>query len=116
MTEEQKQEMQGAFVESLKRNNKQIRDDRAEAITENAQMLYRRAIEDMKMELKQMKRDRENMLDLSPDHGMSLKLASDFNAAAYVTKDVELGVKIRNLEIKLDLSETQYKRLFVGGA
>lgn len=105
-------ETQGAFIESLKRNNKQIRNDRAEAIAEDAQVKYRRAVEDLEIEIRGYKRDRENMLDLSPDHAMSLKLASDFNASEFVQKDIELGFKIRNAEIKLSIAKDQYKRLF----
>lgn len=103
---------EGAFVASLKRNNKQIRDDRATAIAEDAQMRYRRSIEDLELNLKRMKRDRENMLDLSPDNSTSLKMASDFNAQEYVNKDIELGVKIRNTEIQLEIAKKQYEHLF----
>ncbi len=41
----------GAFIDSLKRNNKQIRDDRATAIAEDAQIMYRRSDpEDQRLE------------------------------------------------------------------
>jgi hypothetical protein len=107
-----KVKMPGAFFASLTRNNKQIRGDRAAAIAETTQMLYRRSVEDLEVELKQLRRDRENMLDLSPSDALSLKLASDFNAAAFVTKDIELGVKIREKEIMLEIAKKQYARLF----
>lgn len=103
---------EGAFVASLKRNNKQIRDDRATAIAEDAQVMYRRAVEDLEISLNRMRRDRDNMLDLSPADTTSLKLASDFNAEAYVKKDIELGVKIRNAEIQLEIARKQYEHLF----
>jgi len=61
-----------------------------------------------------MKRERENMLDLSPSHAQSLVLASDFNSDEYVKKDIELGVKIRNDEIKLEIAKKQYEYLFGG--
>jgi hypothetical protein len=105
---------QGAFISSLKRNNKQIRDDRAIAISEDAQMLYKRSIEDLDVQIKRMKREQDNMLDLSPDNAMSLKLASDFDAAGYVSKDIELSVKIRNSEITLELARKRYEYLFGG--
>ena len=116
MSEEGKKvdEMRGAFIESLKRNNKQIRDDRATAIAEDAQIMYRRQVEDLEVKVKRMKRDRENMLDLSPTDAMSLKLASDFNSEEYVKKDIELGVNIRNTEIKLEIAKKQYDNLFGG--
>ena len=102
----------GAFIDSLRRNNKQIREDRATAIAEDAQIQYRRMVEDLEVSIKRMQRDRENMLDLSPDNAMSLKLASDFNSGEYVAKDIDLGVKIRNAEIKLEIAQKQYTYLF----
>jgi len=102
----------GAFIDSLKRNNKQIRDDRATAISEDAQMLYKRTIEDLDVKIKRMKREQDNMLDLSPENATSLKLASDFDATDYVAKDVELSFKIKNDEIKLDLAKKRYVYLF----
>lgn len=114
MAEEQKAE--GAFIESLKRSNKAIKDDRAEAIAEDAQMRYRRTVEDLDMKIKRMKRTRENMLDLSPDNALSLMVASNFDSEKFVEEDVKLGIDIRNAEIKLEIAQKQYKRLFEGSA
>ena len=52
------------------------------------------------------------MLDLSPTTADSLVLASDFDSKAFVAKDIELGVKIRNLEIKLEIASNRYADLF----
>jgi hypothetical protein len=106
-------EMGGAFVGSLVRNNKKIREDRAIAIAEAAQMLYKRQVEDTELEIKQLKREREAMLDLSPTTADSLVLASDFDAKNFVSKDIELGIKVRNLEIKLEIARARYTHLFV---
>ena len=102
----------GAFIGSLKRNNKKIRDDRAIAISEDTGLLFKRKVEDLRISITRMKRERENMLDLSPTDAMSLVLASDFDSEAFVAKDVELGVKIRNEEIKLEIAEKRYNYLF----
>ncbi len=104
----------GAFAESLKRNNKQIRNDRAQSIVEDTEMVYKRTIEDLEMDMKKMTRERDNMLDLSPTNAQSLVLASDFDSRGYVDKDIDLGVKIRNIEIKLEIAKTQYNLLFEG--
>lgn len=104
--------MKGAFVDSLKRNNKKIREDRAIMIAEEAQMMYKRRIEDYQKELRNMKRERMAMLDLSPTDADSLILASDFKGEDFVKKDIELGVKIRNLEITLEIACQQYEHLF----
>ena len=104
----------GAFVDSLKRNNKQIRQDRADAISEDTELIYKRTIEDLDLSIKKMRREQENMLDLSPTNAQSLVLASDFDSSNYVSKDVELGVKIRNAEIKLEIANKRYAYLFGG--
>ena len=106
--------MEGKFEESLKRNNRKIRDDRAIAIVEDTELAYKRAMEDLEISIKKMKREQENMLDLSPTNAQSLVLASDFDSASYVRKDGELGLKIRNTEIKLEIAKKRYNYLFGG--
>ena len=93
--------MQGAFVSSLIRNNKKIREDRAIAI-----------VEDIQLEIKKITREREAMLDLSPTTADSLVLASDFNSKQFVEKDLQLGLKIRDLKIKLEVAQDRYNTLF----
>ncbi len=111
-TPESLETMKGAFVGSLVRNNKKIREDRAIAIAEAAQMLYKREVEDTELRIKQLKREREAMLDLSPTTADSLVLASDFDAKDFVSKDIGLGIKIRNEEIMLEIAKTRYSHLF----
>lgn len=103
----------GVFYDTLVRNNKQIRQDRAVTILEDAQMSFKRTIEDARMRLKKLARERDNMLDLSPDSALSLKLASDFNSAEWVATEQKLGVQIRELTITLkEILEPRYKELF----
>jgi hypothetical protein len=104
--------LQGAFIDSLKRNNRQIRDDRATAIAEDVQLKYRRAVEDLQVVLKSLKRSQENQLDMSPDTALSLKPAKDIDADKFVEEDIAIGVQIRNTEIKLEIAERQYRYLF----
>jgi hypothetical protein len=102
----------GAFVESLKRNNQKIREDRAIAISEDAQLIYKREVEDLEIQIKRLKRERDSMLDLSPTTADSLVLATDFNSKEFVAKDIAMGVQIRNLEIKLEIARERYNYLF----
>jgi hypothetical protein len=104
--------LEGAFVDSLTRNNRKIRADRAIAIAEDAQLIYKREIEDMELQVKKLRRERENMLDLSPTTADSLVLASDFNSKSFVEKDIKIGVQIRELEIKLEIARARYNYLF----
>jgi hypothetical protein len=110
-----KEGMGGAFAVSLKRNNRQIRDDRAESIAEDAGMAFKRHVEDLEFAIKRMKREQENMLDLSPTNAQSLMVAEDFDSAEYIRRDSELSLNIRNTEIKLELAAARYDYLF-GGA
>ena len=107
--------MKGKFVDSLLRNNKKIRSDRAIAIVETAEMIYKRKVEDLRQEIKQLKRTRENMLDLSPTTADSLTLADNFSGDEFVQKDIALGVKIREKEITLEIAQSQYNALFTEG-
>lgn len=52
------------------------------------------------------------MLDLSPKDANSLILASDFDSNSYTKKDIEIGVKIRNAEITLEIAKNRYEYLF----
>jgi hypothetical protein len=106
------EEMKGSFVDSLKRGNKSIKTDRAISIAEDAEMIYSRTIEDYKMKLKKLIRERENKLDMSPDNTMSLKLALDFNAVQFTNDDIQIGLAIRELEITIQIAEARYKKLF----
>jgi len=105
-------EIKGAFYESLVRNNKKIREDRAIAILEDAGTIYKREVEDLDMKIKRLRRERENMLDLSPTNTDSLVLATDFDAKSFVERDIKLGVEIRNLEITLGIAKERLNHLF----
>lgn len=102
----------GAFVDSLKRNNAKIREDRAISIAEDAQIIYKREVEDLEIQIKRLRRERDSMLDLSPTTADSLVLATDFNSKEFVNKDIAIGVQIRNLEIKLEIARERYNYLF----
>jgi hypothetical protein len=106
--------LKGAFMESLVRNNKKIREDRALAIGEAAEMIYKRRVEDLRLKIKQLKRERDAMLDLSPTTADSLVLASDFDEQKFVDREIDLGLKIRENEITLEIAEDRYTHLFGG--
>ena len=108
-------ESRGAFIDSLYRNNKDIRRDRADAIGEDTQLVYKRAIEDLQLRLTRMKRAQQNILDLSPTDARSLVLAADFDSQEFTEKDMQLCIDIRNTEIELELAHARYKQLFGEG-
>jgi len=106
--------VKGAFVDSLKRNFRDIRNDRAQNIAEEAEVKLRRNIEDLDLSLRDLKRKRENALDLSPANATSLKPAQDFDADAWATKEIDYIIKIHNLEMVLKGAKERYNYLFKG--
>ena len=106
--------LKGAFTGSLKRTNKEIKSDRADAIAEDAEVAFKREVEDLGLSIKKKRRIRENMLDMSPTNAQSLMVANEFDANEFVKRDNELGLEIRNLEIKYEIASGRYKYLFGG--
>lgn len=99
------------FIESLQRNNDQIREDRARIIGENAELIYRRRVEDIELKIKRLEREQEGLIDISPLDKNSLTFA-DFQPVAFVQKDIELSLIIRNLNIQLELTRKRFEYLF----
>lgn len=103
----------GLFYSSITRGNTQIKKDRGIAIAEKAQLVYKRKIEDIEMAIKEIDRDRKSMLDLSPTNAMSLVAASDFSSEDFLKKDIELGIRKRQLEIELEIVQSRHELLFI---
>ena len=103
---------QGAFAASLFRNNKEIRADRAQSIVEDAELIFKRKIEDLRVAIKKMEREQDNLLDLSPTDAKSLVLASNFSAETFANTYIKLGRDIRDAKITLEIAEGGYEYLF----
>ncbi|WEK68807.1 MAG: hypothetical protein P0Y62_13235 [Candidatus Chryseobacterium colombiense] len=99
------------FIGSLQRNNDQIREDRARIIGEDAALIYRRRVEDIELKIKRLEREQEGLTDISPLDKNSLTFA-DFQPEAFVQKDIELSLIIRNLNIRLELTRKRFEYLF----
>jgi hypothetical protein len=99
------------FIESLQRNNDQIREDRARIIGEDAELIYRRRVEDIELKIKRLEREQEGLIDISPLDKNSLTFA-DFQPEAFVQRDIELSLIIRNLNIQLELTRKRFEYLF----
>lgn len=105
------EDLKPRFVESLQRNNDQIREDRARIIGEDAELIYRRRVEDIDLKIKRLEREQEGLIDISPLDKNSLTFA-DFQPEAFVQRDIELSLIIRNLNIQLELTRTRFEYLF----
>ncbi len=105
------EDLKPRFIESLQRNNDQIREDRARIIGEDAELMYRRRVEDIELKIKRLEREQDGLIDISPLDKNSLTFA-DFQPEAFVQKDIELSLTIRNLNIQLELTRARFKYLF----
>lgn len=104
-------ELKPRFVESLQRNNDQIREDRAKTIGADSELIYRRRVEDIELKIKRLEREQEGLIDISPLDRNSLTFA-DFHPEEFVQKDMELSFTIRNLNIQLEVSKKRFEYLF----
>ncbi|CAD0222507.1 hypothetical protein KYG33_14560 [Chryseobacterium sp. D764] len=104
-------ELKPRFIESLQRNNDQIREDRAKIIGADSELIYRRRVEDIELKIKRLEREQEGLIDISPLDRNSLTFA-DFNPESFVQKDMELSLTIRNLNIQLEVTQKRFEYLF----
>ena len=88
----------GMFKADLMRTFKQLKESRAESVAEDTEIIYKRQIEDFCHQIRNYDRDRENLiLDLSPSSAFNGNVVpSDFSAAAFFQKDIEIGIKKRD--------------------
>jgi len=102
----------GQFFETLDRSGKEIKKGRAQAIGEDAKLTYGRTLEDKAMEIRRLQTEREAALDLSPKDINSLVMAQNFDGPAFVARDLQNSIDIRNLKIQLDVGMERYTTLF----
>jgi len=111
-TKNELNQLKGKFGTSLRRNNKQIKDDRAIAIIEGTELIYKREVEDLEVELKELQRTRESMLDLGGTSKDMILSVADFKVKEFVSEDLKIGLQIHQTSIKLEIARNSYKELF----
>lgn len=104
----------GVFKADLMRTFKQLKESRAESVSEDVEIIYKRQIEDLCHQIRNYDRDRENLiLDLSPSSAFSGSVVpSDFKPADFLSKDVEIGLNKRDAIIRLEIVIERYEYLF----
>lgn len=104
----------GVFKSDLMRAFKQLKESRAESVSEDVEIIYKRQIEDLCHQIRNYDRDRENLiLDLSPSSAFSGNVVpSDFKPADFLSKDVEIGLNKRDAIIRLEIVIERYIYLF----
>lgn len=89
-------------------------EKKAESVSEDVEIIYKRRIEDLCHRIRNYDRDRENiLLDLSPSSLTSgAVVPSDFDATKFMEKDVEIGLNKRDAIIQLEIVLDRYEYLF----
>ena len=92
---------QGTFKADLMRTFRQLKESRAESVSEDVEIVYKREIEDLCHKIRNYDRDRENLiLDLSPiNAGQGNVVPSDFDAKKFMEKDIVEAHRIYAREI-----------------
>ena len=102
----------GLFDQSLKRNFKQIREDRADLMKKSTRALYKREIDDLYTELDTLEVDRNNLLDFAGDSTTRIISPSDFDAKNFIGKDKQLTMRAREIRIQIEEFTERFKSLF----
>ena len=101
----------GSLYASLERSNKQIRQERGDALAKQIEKSFRRAVEDLRYILDDLRTKRTNMYDFSPTNSQSLVMAREVDANKILDDDKALSIVIRNKEIELEIMEERYFEL-----
>lgn len=104
----------GVFKADLMRTFKQLKESRAESVTEDVEIAYKRLIEDLTHCIRNYDRDRENLiLELSPTSAINgAVVPSDFKPQTFMDKDLEIGLNKRDAIIRLEIAIERYEYLF----
>lgn len=102
----------GFLQQSLNRSNKQIRQERGDAIAEDLEIVYKRKVEDLEVEVKRAMRKQENAFDFSPTNSQSLVMAKELESVDILSQDLALSLEVRNTRIQLYLASERYNILF----
>lgn len=104
----------GALASSLLRNRKQIVEERAISIFEDAELVYKRKKEDLEKDIKKLMRARDAKLDLSPTNVTNMVVGENFDADKFMVEDIEISKQIREKSILLSIVTARYEYLFAG--
>ena len=99
------EEKKTKFFEILKRENSQIKDERADRIAQSTKEAHIKLILDKKAKVDTLRNKMENMLDLSasPDVTVDNKL-SDFDPQAFVYEYQDNAEKLQVAQLKYEVA------------
>lgn len=109
---EEDNKIKGALQQSLDRNSKTIRADRAEQIADDTRLEYRRKIEDLQRDIKKLQRTNAALLDMSPDNTTSIISSKNFEPVDFVETRAQNSIEIYKKEKELEIVSKDFELLF----
>jgi hypothetical protein len=76
------------------------------------QSIYKREIHNLARLIQYLKKQKEDLARMTPTEAETSEITDAIDSGAYVSKEIEIGVKIRDLEKKLELAKKRYQFLF----
>ena len=93
-------------------NKKPTGSERETAGSEDAKSLYKREIQSLAHLINLLKMELEDISNLTPTDEQTKEITNAIDSGAYVSKEIEIGVKIRDLEKKLETARKRFQFLF----
>ncbi len=102
------------FERTLKQSFKQIRESRALQLVQSTEVKYRRTIEDMYIDIKDLDRQAENLLlDLCPSSTVTTQVGpSDYKPELFVEKDLKIALDRKEKIFEFEIAVDRYEELF----
>ena len=93
-------------------NEEPTGSERATVASESAELLYKREMQNLEHLIRLLKRERNNMANRPLTDKQTSEITLAIDSGAYVSKEIEIGVKIRDLEKKLETARKRFQFLF----
>jgi hypothetical protein len=82
------------------------------AASQETESEYRREMRELKLLIQVLKKKQESLSKLPPTDAQTSEITDAIDSGAYVSKEIEIGVKIRDLEKKLESAKKRFRFLF----
>ena len=103
---------QGANIAFTMGNGKHTGRKKATVAPADAKALYKREILNLARCIRLLKTEQENMAGCPLTDAQTSEITDAIDSGAYVSKEIEMAVKIRDLEKKLDCAKKRFHFLF----
>lgn len=105
--------MSNKFTTNLTLSNQSIKEARARIIGEDTQAASEELLRQLKQDQRDLERRKVALSDLYPESELSLRIAKpDFDAKSWVKELQDIGVKLANKAVEIDIAQKTYDEWF----